>query len=352
MPSNNLNSLARTVRTYVGIAGCLSVALWPAIGHQEAQKNTSRESIKVSSVAVNVYAIAEDHHGRLLRDLTKDDFQLTDDSVPQKIEYFSRETNIALSLGLAIDTSVSQGRLLGAEQEAAKKFVSEVLRSGDQAFVMNFDADVNLLKDFTDAAIDLSEAIDSATINDTGRSILQQGAVPATGGTHLYDAVYLASSELMKARVGRKVLVLVTDGQNQGSKVNLQESIEAAEKADVIVYSIILSDPELYSLMGTSYHGDRNVRKIARETGGGTIRVRSAEQIGQAFEQIARELRSQYRLGYYPSNLRRDGSFRRIQVKVSGHNYNVRTRTGYYDRSDPPAQTKAASEGHPSPHSQ
>jgi Ca-activated chloride channel family protein len=319
MPSNNLNSLARTVRTYVAIAGCLSVALWPAIGHQEAQNNTSRESIKVSSVAVNVYAIAEDHHGRLLRDLTKDDFQLTDDSVPQKIEYFSRETNIALSLGLAIDTSVSQGRLLGAEQEAAKKFVSEVLRSGDQAFVMNFDADVNLLKDFTDAAIDLSEAIDSAKINDTGRSILQQGAVPATGGTHLYDAVYLASSELMK---------------------------------DVIVYSIILSDPELYSLMGTSYHGDRNVRKIARETGGGTIRVRSAEQIGQAFEQIARELRSQYRLGYYPSDLRHDGSFRRIQVKVRGHNYNVRTRTGYYDRSDPPAQTKAASEGHPSPHSQ
>ena len=261
--------------------GCLSVALWPAIGHQEAQKNTSRESIKVSSVAVNVYAIAEDHHGRLLRDLTKDDFQLTEDSVPQKIEYFSRETNMALSLGLAIDTSVSQGRLLGAEQEAAKKFVSEVLRSGDQAFVMNFDADVNLLKDFTDAAIDLSEAIDSAKINDTGRSILQQGAVPATGGTHLYDAVYLASSELMKARAGRKVLVLVTDGQNQGSKVNLQESIEAAEKADVIVYSIILSDPELYSLMGTSYHGDRSVRKIARETGGGTIQSSRLNRSGK-----------------------------------------------------------------------
>src|SRR5208337_2904618 len=119
-----------------------------------------------------------------------------------------------------------------------------------------------------------------------------------------------ASNELMKARFGRKVLVLVTDGEDQGSKTNLQESIEAAEKADVIIYSIVLSDPEFYSLMGGTYHGDARVRKLARETGGRAIRVRTIEQIGQAFEQIARELRAQYLLGYSPLNVRHDGSFR------------------------------------------
>jgi VWFA-related protein len=336
----HLNSIARTIRTALAVTVCLPVSLCPATAHQEAKKNIPRDSIRVTSVAVNVYAIAEGRHGRLVRDLKKDDFELTEDSVPQKIEYFSQETNMALSLGLAIDTSVSQGRLLGTEQEAAKKFLSYILRGGDQAFVMNFDADVRLLKDFTNASVDLARAIDSSQINGTGRSILPEDAAAPAGGTHLYDAVYLASSELMKARFGRKVLVLVTDGQNQGSKVNLQGSIESAQRADVIVYSIVVSDPEFYSLLGRTYHGDKDVRELARETGGGTIRIRSVEQIGQAFEQIARELHSQYRLGYSPSNLRHDGSFRRIRVKVRGHNYNVRTRTGYYGPVDDTAEAK------------
>jgi VWFA-related protein len=205
---------------------------------------------------------------------------------------------------------------------------------------MNFDVDVKLLQDFTGAAPELARAVDSAEINETGRSILQDTTASPTGGTHLYDAVYLASNELMKARFGRKVLVLVTDGEDQGSKISLQKSIEAAEKADVIVYSIIVSDPEFYSVLGGTYHGDSSVRKLARETGGRTIRVKSIEQIGQAFEQIARELRSQYLLGYSPSNFRHDGSFRRIHVKVRGRNYIARTRTGYYDRSDERVDTK------------
>jgi VWFA-related protein len=285
-------------------------------------------------VAVDVYAIAEGRHGQLIRDLNKDDFELTEDAAPQKIEYFSRETNTPLSLGIAIDTSVSQGYLLGTEKEAAKTFLRSVLQSGDQAFVVNFDEDVKLLQDFTDAATELARAIDSAEINETGKSILQEDSASSTGGTHLYDAVYLASNELMKARLGRKVLVLVTDGEDQGSKTNLQESVESVEKANVVVYSIVVSDPEFYSLMGGTYHGAASVRQLARETGGRTIRVKSIEQIGQAFAQIARELRSQYLLGYSPSNVRHDGSFRRIHVGVRGHNYIVRTRTGYYDHGD------------------
>jgi len=335
---------ARTIRAAFGAAFGFLVWVSPTVPRQQPTSGLTGKSIKATSVAVNVYVIAEGHHGRLIRNLTKEDFELSEDATPQKIEYFSRETDAALSLGVAIDTSASQARLLGTEQEAAKKFLRSVLQSGDQALVMNFDVDVKLLRDFTDAANDLARAIDSAEINETGKSILQEDAASSTGGTHLYDAVYLASNELMKARFGRKVLVLVTDGEDQGSKTNLQESIEAAEKADVIIYSIVLSDPEFYSLMGGTYHGDARVRKLARETGGRAIRVRTIEQIGQAFEQIARELRAQYLLGYSPLNVRHDGSFRRIHVKVRGHNYMIRTRTGYYDRSDERTETKHLSQ--------
>jgi VWFA-related protein len=330
----HLTSFALTIRPALAAAFCFLVWVSPTAPRQQATNGITGESIKATSVAVDVYAIAEGRHGQLIRDLNKDDFELSDDAIPQKIEYFSQETDAALSLGVAIDTSFSQAHLLGTEQEAAKKFLRSVLKSGDQAFVMNFDVDVKLLKDFTDASTELARAIDSAEINETGRSILQEGAASSTGGTHLYDAVYLASNELMKARFGRKVLVLVTDGEDQGSQINLQKSIESAENADVIVYSVVVSDPEFYSLMGSTYHGDTSARKLARETGGRTIRVRSIEQIGQAFEQIARELRSQYLLGYSPSTLRHDGSFRRIHVKVRGHNYMVRTRIGYYDHSE------------------
>jgi VWFA-related protein len=336
----HLTSIARAIRTAFAAAFCFLVSASPIAPRQQVTNGLAGEPIRAKSVAVDVYAIAEGRHGQLVRDLNKDDFDLSQDAVPQKIEYFSRETNAALSLGVAIDTSVSQAHLLGMEQKAAKKFLRAVLQSGDQAFVMNFDVDVKLLQDFTDAATELARAIDSAEINETGRSILAEKAESPKGGTHLYDAVYLASNELMKARVGRKVLVLVTDGEDQGSKTNLRESVESVEKANVIVYSIVVSDPEFYSLMGGTYHGDMSVRKLARESGGRTIRVKSIEQIGQAFEQIAKELRSQYLLGYSPSNLRHDGSFRRIHVRVRGHNYIARTRTGYYDRSDERTETK------------
>jgi VWFA-related protein len=334
----------RTILAGFATAFAFLVLVSPAAPRHQATSGLAGETIKATSVAVNVYAIVAGRHARLIRDLKKDDFEVSEDASPQKIEYFSQETNAALSLGIAIDTSFSQGRLLATEQLAAKSFLRSVLQIHDQAFVMNFDADVKLLTDFTDAPSGLARAIDSAEVNGTGRSILQEEADRPTGGTHLYDAVYLASNELMKARFGRKVLVLVTDGEDQGSKTNLQKSIESAEKADVIIYSIDISDPEFYSLLGSTYHGDTHLRKLARETGGRAIRVKSVEQIGPAFESIARELRSQYLLGYSPSNSRHDGSFRRIHVKVRGHSYVVRTRSGYYDHRDDRTESKNLSQ--------
>jgi VWFA-related protein len=322
---------------------CLLVLASPTAPQQQGM-NAAGGAIKTTSVAVNVYAIAEGRRGRLIRDLNQEEFELTEDATPQKIEFFSRETDTALSLGVAIDTSLSQEHLLSTEQAAAKKFVRSVLRRGDQAFVMNFDVDVNLRQDFSSEARELETAIDATEINKTGRSILQESREAPRGGTHLFDAVYLASNELMKARYGRKVLVLMTDGEDQGSKVSLQKATEAAERADVIVYPIVVSDPEFYAVMGGTYHGDAGVRGLARETGGRTIRVKASEEIGAAFDQIALELRSQYLLGYAPSNPRRDGSFRRIHVKVRGHNYTVRTRTGYYDRREEGTETQGRSQ--------
>jgi VWFA-related protein len=340
----HFKSFLRAIRAAFAAVLCVVFSASPGALRQQTQ--SGGKSIKATSVAVNVYAIAEGRRGELIQGLNKDDFELSDEGTPQKIAYFSSETNAGVSLGVAIDTSLSQSHLLNTEQEAAKRFLRSVLQSGDQAFVVSFDVDVKLLKDFTDVATDLVSAIDSAEINETGRSILDENAAKPTGGTHLYDAVYLASNELMKARHGRKVLVLLTDGEDQGSKSNLQKSIDAAEKSDVIVYSIVVSDPEFYAMMGASYHGSASVRKLARETGGCTIKVKSVGQIGEAFEKITRELRSQYLLVYSPLNLRHDGSFRRIQVKVRGHSYLVRTRSGYYDGSDETAQTRS---GAPSP---
>jgi VWFA-related protein len=318
------------------LACCFLVPMSPTAPQEQANVPPGGGAIKARSVAVNVFAIVQGGGGRLVRNLNKDDFELAEDAIPQKIDYFSQAINSPLSLGIAIDTSLSQGRLLDTEQHEAKGFARSVLQSRDQAFVMSFDVDVKLLNDFTGALTELERAIDSAEINAAGKSVLPETAAKSAGGTHLYDAVYLASNELMKTRYGRKVLLLVTDGSDQGSRMDLQESIEAAEKADIIVYSVVVSDPEFYSLMGGSYPGSASVRKLSRETGGRTIRVGSVEQIGQAFQQIAVELRSQYLLGYSPSNLHHDSSFHRIRVRVRGHNYLVRTRAGYYDRGDTP----------------
>jgi len=337
-------SISRAARASLAAVLCVVIIAVPAAPQQQTAGASLPKAIKATSVVVNVYAIIEGRRGHLIRDLTKNDFELTDDGVPQTIQYFSQDTNTALNLGIAIDTSASQSQMIGTEQAAAKKFVRSVLQSQDQAFVMNFDTDVRLLKDFTGATAELGQAIDSAEINTTGRSILAASGEKPTGGTHLFDAVFLASSELMKTRVGRKVLVLVTDGEDQGSKTTLAGSIESAEKADVIVYSIVVSDPEFYNMMGSTYHGSAGVRRLARETGGSTIRVKTVDEIGQAFDQIARELRSQYRLGYSPAGLRHDGSFRRIEVKVRSHNYTVRARAGYYDQTEERAD---AANSHP-----
>ena len=215
--------------------------------------NTMSVQVKV----VNVFATARDKHGKIVNGLNKDNFTLTEDGRPQVIRYFARETDIPLTLGLLVDTSMSQRRVLGEERSASQSFLNQIVRvDRDKAFVIHFDRDVELLQDLTSSHEKLETALQSlATPQFTrtsggnspgggGGSDPNSGRGPSRGsgrhqggGTTLYDAVYLASDELMQKQQGRKAVVVLSDGVDTGSKESLDEAIESAQRANTVVYS-------------------------------------------------------------------------------------------------------------------
>ncbi len=306
-------------------------------GIAAAQENSAPVStLHVTTQVVNVYAVVRTKHGELIPNLTKDDFELTEDGVPQDIKYFSRETDTPLTIGMMIDTSPSQGGVLNVEQQEADDFLRQVLRPKDLVFVIHFDVAVELLQDFTSNLASLTSAIDSTVINGGGAGVMP-GPLPSApaGGTHLYDAIYLASNELMKNEVGRKVLILLTDGQDQGSRESLDEALAAAQKADVVIYSIAIVDRHFYGMAGIGFSGESVLEKLSQQTGGRMIKVSKIKNTRAAFQEIADELRTQYLLGYSPTNTKPDGGFRKIRVKIRNHDYKVQARKGYYPPASP-----------------
>jgi VWFA-related protein len=312
---------------------CLLALATPFAAAQEAQQGLppAGSTLKVTTSVVSVYAVVRQKNGRLIPDLTKDDFTLEEDRTPQVIKYFTRETDTPLTMGILVDTSPSQERVLEVEKSEAETFLREILRPKDLTFVMHFDVEVELLQDFTADLHRLDHAIDETEIN--GGGVRTTGTFPggdSGGATHLYDAVYLSSRELLNNEVGRKVLILLTDGEDQGSKVKIEKALEAAQKSDVIIYSIDISDRGFYSHHGMSYGGESALHKLSDETGGRVIQANNARDTSSAFEQIANELRTQYLLGYTPTNTKLDGTFRKIEVKVSTPSVKVDARRGYY----------------------
>jgi VWFA-related protein len=296
-------------------------------------------TIKVSTVVVNLYALVEDRNGRLVANLNKEDFLVTEDHVRQQIQYFSCETDAPLTLGIVVDTSPSQESVLAIERDEAKTLLSQVLRPQDSAFVLQFDRRVQLLQDLTGDQPLLTRAIDRTRINEASYAALPKTlpltpAAASAGGTHLYDAISFASN-WMKDQTGRKVLVLLTDGEDLGSEVKQQGALEAAERADVILYSVAIIDRSFYLARGMSFHGDSVLKKFSIATGGRMSRASDPHSTAAAFRQIGEELRRQYLLGYTP-NRPRDGSFRNIRVEVRhGHGIGrVRSRGGYYAQSE------------------
>jgi len=324
------------------LAGCLSLPAQtqnppaqPPAQDQQGQQPSDQDNLQTFKAEVNVVNLffnVKDKHGMLIPNLTKDDFQVLEDGKPQTIKYFSSESNQPLTLGIMIDTSASQTRVLDIEQEACTQFLKEVLRDKDLAFVINFDVDVDLDQDFTNNIRDLAHALNKMQINagmGGGPPGLGGGPVPtAPRGTLLYDAIYLGADEKLKNEVGRKAMIIFTDGEDQGSRLRIQDAIEAAQKADTICYVILIADRGFYG--GYGYSGDSDMHKLAEATGGRVIEVgNKQDKLKQAFDQIQNELRSQYNLGYTPTNPKLDGTYRKIQLKTKSE-YKVQARQGYY----------------------
>ena len=279
--------------------------------------------IRVQVNLVNLFATVRDKHKAIVTGLKQDDFQVYEDGQPQEITYFSAESNLPITLGILMDTSGSEYFMLSAEKEAGSRFLARVLRKGDLAMIMTFDTDVDLLADFTDDRGMLDRAINRAQINAPSGGMIAQGPLPTsgTGGTNFYDAVYLASHDKLSDEAGRKAIVVLTDAEDTGSKLRLQDAIEAAQRTDTVVHILLVA----------ADGGDQGVAKrLTDETGGRMIVVRNEKNLEQAFDQISEELRSQYTIGYTPTNKAHDGSYRKIKVEMKNKDYSVLTRRGYY----------------------
>ncbi len=291
--------------------------------------------IRVDVDLVNVLFTVKDRKGKLINTLDKNDFDIFEEGQQQQIRYFSRDTALPLTVGLLVDTSVSQWRLVNAEREAGEIFFRRVLGAKDLAFLISFDTDVDLLQDFTGNQGLLRGGLERLKANPpvtAAPRIPTQGPFPGLRprGTLLYDAVYLAAREKLATEVGRKTIVVISDGEDQGSRMKLDEAVEAAQKADVIVYGVLFADPEFYYRRGQGYFGENVLKKMAEETGGRLVRVERGRDLPAAFEEISQELRSQYSLGYVSSDARRDQRFRHIRIKTRREDLRVQARKGYY----------------------
>jgi VWFA-related protein len=338
---------------------------------KSADQPMTTMSVKVK--VVNVLATVRDKHGKIVNGLTKEDFTLTEDGRPQTLKYFARETDLPLTLGMLVDTSLSQRRVLSEERDASESFLAQVLREDqDKAFVIHFDHEVELLQDLTASHEQLRSALESLQTPQFTRtsggggnggpgSGSGRGSGRHGGGTLLYDAVFLASDEMMQKQPGRKALIVLSDGVDMGSKETLEAAIESAQRANTIVYSILFKDDEAYGSGGgfgrtgisipgmggpgmgrggmgggrggrrfPEEHADgkKILERISRETGGRLFQVSKKEPVNQIYSQIQEELRNQYSLGYTPNPA--EPGYHKIQLAATKKDLIVQARDGYY----------------------
>ena len=282
---------------------------------------------------VNLFATVHDAQGRVIHNLTKDDFTLDEDGRPQTIRYFSQESGLPLTVGLLIDTSISQKRLLPEERTASYRFLTQVLRSEkDRAFVIHFDRDVELLADLTSSREQLAAALAQLRVPTLRPRRHGEPKVAAwtLGGTALYDAVLLASNEITRKQSGRKAIILLTDGVDNGSKVGLTRAIESAQRADTLVYSILFSDRDAYDGAFASAAGKRTLERISRETGAASFEVSAKNPVSAVYARLEEELRSLYSLGYTPDRSDASYGYHKIHLSTKRNGLVVQTRNGYY----------------------
>jgi Ca-activated chloride channel homolog len=293
----------------------VSLAAQDSSAAKPAQPTKSPESIHVISPLKNVLFTVTDRHHHLVTDLTKSDFRVFENKDPQKIQFFSRETDLPLRVGILIDTSNSIRMRLHFEQEAAIDFLQETLRPGkDLAFVIGFDVEPQLVQDYTDDLDKLASGIRG----------LQAG-----GGTGLYDAIYYACEKKMiyfppPEPYLRRVMVVVSDGQDNQSVHTREEALAMAERGEVTIYAISTNRT------GSPIPGDKVLERLASETGGKAFFPFEASDLAESFQEISRELRSQYSLAYVPTDSAHDGTFRTIRIESLKKGLTVRAPKGYF----------------------
>ena len=292
------------------------------------QDVTFSTEVKVVNVLANVHA----KNGEIVRGLTKDDFVLSEDGRPQNIRYFSSETDLPLTLGLLVDTSMSQRRVLDAERIASFDFLDQVLREAtDHVFIVQFDMGVEIRQPLTSSRHKLEAALGQVDAPSMHQLQLQRG-----GGTLLYEAIAVAARDVMREQTGRKALIVISDGVDTGSEVPLATAVEEAQRADTLVYSIVFSDANAYGtplgplLGGGGPDGKGVLTRISRETGGRCFEVSKTVSIAQIYRDIQRELRSQYNLGFVSDVPVRISGFRRLQLTAKAKGLVVQSQSRYW----------------------
>jgi VWFA-related protein len=332
-----------------------------------------KPAISVEAKTVSVLATVRDKHGKIIPDLKKEDFQLDEDGRPQKIDYFLHESDLPLRMGLLVDTSLSQRKVIDDERTASYSFLDHLLRENkDLAFVIHFDREVELLQDFTPSRPKLQAALQQLSIppSDGGSSSGggngggggyggpnggggRRGGGMHGGGTQLYDAIFLGADELMSKQQGRKALIVLSDGVDHGSKETMAEAIASAERADTVIYSIYFPDedegnrfggrpafgiggPGVYGHPGGGRpreerpDGKKILEQISQQTGGRLFKASKKETLDKIYAEIDEDLRNQYSLAYTPDQGNTVG-YHKIHLTVPAQkDASITARDGYY----------------------
>jgi VWFA-related protein len=302
----------------------------PASDAPAAATDNPVATLKVEVNLVNLYFSVRDKNG-FITNLHKDDCTIFEDKVAQTTKNFTQEKNLPLTIGILLDTSGSQMNVLPLEQQSGATFLKNVLTPKDEAFLISFDINVDLLADYTNSPRELQRAMDKASINTgAGTGSITGNSTPR--GTLLFDAVYLAAHDKLRQEAGRKVLILLTDGGDQGSHETLKTATEAAQKSNAIIYVILIADHGFYgnSPFNLADSGARDMDKLATDTGGRVINVgNNGKRLEDAFDQIQDELRTQYLASFTSTNLKIDGTYRALNL-TCGKGDKVQARKGYY----------------------
>jgi len=364
---------ARVARSQQTQAPAVAPAAAPAANAAQVAGGGTLPKLATQVKVVTLYATARDKKGKIIANLNKEDFVLDEDGRPQTITYFVRETDVPLTMGLLVDTSLSQRRLIDSERDASYTFLDHMLREDkDKAFLIHFDREVELLQDLTSSRPKLQAGLQQLQTPTLERASEDDndGGERHRGGTLLYDAIYLASNELMKKQQGRKAIFVLTDGVDRGSKESLADAVEAAQRADTSIYSIYFADEEPREHEGHGGHGGwgmghggpgygggwpgggggqggpggggrrypqeprvdgkKVLTQISDETGGRMIEVSKKLPIDQAYAQIEEELRNQYSLAYTPTPANTGAGYHKIHLTAKNTDLTVHARDGYY----------------------